>query len=93
MKMNKEFTKSDLKTGMILECRNGEITTVLLGTENGDIVAGDTWGSIDSIDEDFKNIYDESYDVVKIYQPVANIYYLKTEWLDSKDYRLLWERS
>lgn len=94
--MNNEFAKSDLKTGMILEFKRGEKATVLLGTENGDIFAGETWGPINGLTDDLMDIENEERGkVAKVYQPVANCYYINTKYIggDTRDYKLLWERE
>lgn len=90
---DKEFTKSDLKTGMVIEQRNGDKAMVLLGTANGDIVSGQTWYSLTSLKEDLTNQYSRGcYDIVKVYQPRSNLDYLG---LDSiwDQYNVIWERE
>ena len=70
--------KSELKSGMIIELRNGDVGLVLLNTgrtEHNDTVvaagssAGCTWGGLCSWDENL--IYDEGqrdiFDIVKVY--------------------------
>ena len=86
----------DLKTGMILETGKGTFVMVLKGTENGDIVSGDTWQPI------YKNTnVIEDLKVMRIYQPIHNASYLGTERGFSKrrdlrkdiDYKIIWERK
>lgn len=92
--MNKEFTKSDLKTGMILEFNNGCTATVLFGTKNGDIYAGSTWGGLEGVNEDLTLEDSFEGDVVRVYQPIGNIHFLKTNYLNyNKNYKLLWQRE
>jgi hypothetical protein len=94
--------KSELKTGMWVEVEQilGEhksisMAIVLLGTENGDIISGQTWCPLDSYDEDLE--YLECHTRInKIYQPTNNIDYLRVEHTFSFKYRqdeLIWERQ
>lgn len=91
----------DLKTGMILECRNGDLAMVLKDTANGDIVSGDTWQPI-STD---RNII-EDLSIVKIYQPKNNQAYLgkssgferrkistKPNVFGLRDYEVIWSKD
>lgn len=66
--------KQDLKTGMILEFKNEDKAMVLLGTETGDIYVGETWGDLQSLNDDME--YDKTKYVAKVYQPRNNIDYL-----------------
>ena len=87
--MKKTFSKSDLKTGMIVEQRDGIKATVLLGTANGDIIAGGTWYPIkQNLKEDLKGVYGHQYDIVKVYQPNSNMSYLNVKHIHT----LVWER-
>ena len=94
--------KSELKSGMIIELRNGDVGLVLLNTgrkEHNDTVvaAGDakgcTWGGLCSWDENL--IYDEGardiFDIVKVYAMSNN----KDCGSFKVSYRgdLLWSRS
>jgi hypothetical protein len=82
----KQFTKADLKTGMILEHDSGDRAMVLLGTaHNGDIVSGDKFYSLHNLSSDMSN-----YGVVKVYQPQG---YLSGCWKTSSCHKLLWERD
>lgn len=87
------LTKDMLKTGMIAEYKRsvtGKIylTMVLLGTENGDIVAGETWGSLDkSIDY-----------ITSVWQPKNNMHFLNSAegfdaGLNLDGCTLIWERK
>lgn len=52
MMKEKMFTKKDIKTGMAIKLRSGDIGHVLLGTPVGDIIRytqdEDTWDGLDS---------------------------------------------
>lgn len=89
--------RSGLKTGMIVEKRNGELGFVLLGTSNGDIIASDNgnkfgdWCPIEAnYDEGlmYRDDDDRHNDIVKIYDGGTNKDYLTME---SK--LLVWERK
>jgi len=69
--------KQDLKTGMILEFKNEEKAMVLLGTETGNIYVGETWGVLQSLNDNME--YNQTTYVTKIYQPRNNIDYLNRE--------------
>lgn len=87
-KVTKNFTKADLKTGMILEFNTGELAMVLRGTANGDIIAGQVWGHLSSLIElGFKapDVY-----TVKVYQPEINRWYLPGGELNNR-HPVIWE--
>lgn len=94
-KVTSTFTKADLRTGMIIELRDGAKAVIMLGTDNGDIFAGKhRWASLDKYTLDLKwhgtpgsNF---SADVVKVYQPINNIDYCDT---DTKGMNLIWDRN
>lgn len=85
-----QMTKSDLKTGMVVEIRRGKTALVLLDTQNGDVVSGpNLWGSLKDYNKNFENKYgDKEYDIVKVYQPQNNNSYYSFE-----DLTLIWERD
>ena len=88
------FTKDMLKTGMIIEYRNGWRRIVLKDTNNGDVFGGlnDTgYGDTKNWTEELKSIYcDNSWDIMKVYQPIHVGHYLST---NNKDIKLIWERK
>lgn len=92
--------KSQLKTGMVLENRKGELTMVLLGTGNGAIFSGlDTWGPLDSLSEDLRYVVSDStraydYDIIRVYQPKSNMNYLRNGVsLKNNSCDCIWERK
>ncbi len=93
----KQFTKADLKTGMILVSRNGGKSMVLLNTTHGDISSGETWFPLTSLREDLTKLSPpvKDYDIVKIYQPNCIGGYLHNveKWGISPDADLIWERQ
>jgi hypothetical protein len=86
--------KSDLKTGMWVELRNGRKGMVLLNTNDGDIVSStETWFPIsDHWKEDFSSSISRNYDteIVKIYQPRNNMGYFNHKVAEMT---LVWERE
>ena len=95
----KQFTKADLKTGMIIEFMNGEISQVLLNTPNGDIVTGDNWFPLKSYtDEDLFELMDMDGVRVKfVYLPVHNkgfsLKEAKLNNLSQCEYEVVWKRK
>jgi len=88
------FTKDMLKTGMIVEYRNGGRRIVLKDTTHGDVFGGlnDTgYGDPKGWNEELKSIYNgNSWDIVKVYQPIQYWSYLSTY---DNDIKLIWERK
>jgi hypothetical protein len=86
--------KSDLKTGMWVEFRDGRKAMVLLGTNDGDIVSStETWFPINSnLDENLnsKLPFSNSVNVVKVYQPTSNRGYFNEKVIEME---LIWERE
>ena len=81
--------KSELKTGMWLKRRNGDLAMVLLNTENGDICSGiETWYPLDHTNEDLTDKYDVQFDIVKIMQPLSNHSYYNYD-----EHNVIWERG
>ena len=87
------MTMADLKTGMILEFINGKLAMVLLGTENGDIVSGQTWFPLSNMSG--KNLFcDEylGYGIKRVYQPICNRDYLDGG-ISKHGCDMIWERK
>jgi hypothetical protein len=87
--------KEELKSGMLVELRNGNILTVLKDTEQGDILQGD--GIIYKFncftDEllSYSSAFDEYFkneDIVGVYAKPANIYRYNIENL-----KCIWKRK
>lgn len=95
----KQFTKADLKTGMIIEFMSGEIAQVLLNTKNGDIVTGDTWFPLISYtDEDLFELTDHYQVRIKaVYLPKNNKAFslseAKRDNLSQYEYKVVWKRE
>lgn len=90
--MNKEFTKADLKNGMVVEYRNGRIGIYI----NGKILYEDGFDIIDELAEDLLDAdceeCNKGYDIIKVYElNMSGIHNLKTV-LEKKNLILIWER-
>lgn len=95
-----DFTKSDLKTGMVVESRNGDKYLVVRGdfhtecyseqkimfiASNSFMPGSDYNSSLKIIDEK------KDYDIVKVYKP--DIYSLEGTLENCNDSNLIWERE
>ena len=85
-----EFTKSDLKNGMIVEYENGCKRMVLngnlLGLEIGHM-------SLDCFDDDLKSTYDTKLNINKVYVCNTNDPSGLTDLFDNDNLALIWERE
>ena len=82
----KEFTKSDLKTGMFVKLRNGYFSIVL-----GDIISGEGWGELSNYNDDMLNKVYDVRDIVAVYERIKGgslSYYLEGHGL-----KIIWERT
>jgi hypothetical protein len=91
LKLINDMRKEDLKTGMRVELRNGDIYVVCknTGTDYGDILSSNnTWIELGDFNEDItfkeRGSYTSQNDIVKVYK--------FSGFLDSKG-ELLWERE
>lgn len=90
--MNKEFTKADLKDGMVVEYRNGRRRIVV-----GDILYGKkSYGKLDWYDENLLDNSEEAQvfndlDIMKVYETKYN-QGLDTLF-DDNNLELIWERE
>lgn len=86
--MKKEFTKADLKDGMVVEYRNGERRLVL-----GDRIVGNNgYNLLGSYNETLEDIqlHEKQYDIVRVYQSR----HISISQIFSDSYlELIWERN
>ena len=69
--------KSDLKTGMWIETRNGQKWIVLLGTDDGDVVVHEDendgfkggFNPLEIYEEDLLSRRQREFDIIKVFQP------------------------
>ena len=90
------FTKSDLKTGMVVEYRNGSRRLVLRDYQGTgkNLLIGDRWASFNFYNEDLTyDSGDKNYDIVKVY--AAKDFCATLRLLDKEccEYRVVWERK
>ena len=91
------FTKSDLKTGMVVEYRNGDRRIVFRNYQGTgkDLLIGDRWASLNDYPEDLADDSDgdRNYDIMKVYN--AKDFCATLRLLDKKccDYKVVWERK
>ena len=87
------MNKNDLKTGYNIYFEDGSVGVVLLGTENGDIVASSTdrndmWFPLGDYDSRL-DAWDDGNKVSQVTCPTGNSYYLKT----SSNETIIWEKK
>lgn len=82
--------KSDLKTGMVVECKNGR-KYMYIETESirGVFICSTGYINAD-FNDDFKNAYSRCYDIMKIYQADNEYQLVQQNW---DDMQLAWERQ
>lgn len=97
------MNKNNLKTGMTVEDRRGFRAKVLLGTANGDILAGTdesrgkhTWSPLSFLSSDLRTpsllspwTTDNDRDIIKVYDMNSNIFGASTSRVGD----LLWTRN
>ncbi len=92
-----QMTKKDLKTGMLVVNQDGSTSTILLGTEYGDIVVRDGgWMNVSDYSNDLKTGSSgrpaTRLDVMKVYKPNSRVKFLKPN-PNPIDHELIWERK
>jgi hypothetical protein len=89
--------KEDLKSGMIVEDRNGNLGMVLLNTTNGDIIGGGNddftdveriWRPLEGVKDDLTG-REKANDIVKIYNVTTNCNF---GTFNTKILTCIWER-
>jgi hypothetical protein len=85
-KTMKEFTKSDLKTGMFVRNRGGDYKVVI-----GDVLSGlDACTTLGNFSDSLISNNCEGYDIVAVYE-VKGTVYLRT-YLNGSSLEVIWER-
>ena len=105
MEMRETFKKSDLKTGMIVEMRNGDKFTVMLDTVMSYDDAKDVfvsvekdydWTCFERYTDDLRNLCYREFDIVKVYQPSHCNSFVASSKLNAdycvNDNMLIWKR-
>lgn len=85
----KEFTKADLKDGMVVEGQRGIIGFVLIDKilyENG-------WNSLALWKEDLTCNHDDDFDIIKVYKIKTEYVFELSDILNIENLELIWERD
>lgn len=87
----KTMTKQDLRSGMRMKLRDGQVVIVMTGTEMGTVFWGkNNWGPVStSFTEDLKSKYYSSHDVMEVYEYRDNRTILNLNELGPR----LWKRD
>jgi hypothetical protein len=81
--------KSDLKTGMWVECRGGYKASIQLNTPFGDVATnGKTYMNLNETSEDLTDKDENIYDIVKVFRPRSQVSCVSGVLL-----QLIWERE
>ena len=88
--MLKEFKKSDLKNGMVVEIRNEHLYFVF----NERLIRKEGWDSLTNWNEDLssKNNLIE-YDIIRVFNMDFNKFYCLNDLLEKDNLKLLWEEE
>ena len=82
----KEFTKSDLKTGMFVKLRDGDFNIVL-----DDIISGEGWGELSNYNDDMLNKVYDIFDIVAVYERIKDG--ALSDYLEGQSLKIIWERT
>ena len=87
------MTKDDLKTGMVVELKNGTKYMVLLDTPCGDVLIRDAaWSPFSRYDHNLNqdNLYDPLCGIARVYKPNGEYQMERKYWGEME---LIWERQ
>ena len=88
--MLKEFKKSDLKDGMVVEIRNEHLYFVF----NGRIIRKDGWDSLTNWNEDLTSRYSLiNYDIISVFTVDTTKVRCLNDLLKKDNLNLLWEEE
>ncbi len=87
--MQKEFTKADLKDGMVVEERRGVMGVIL----KDKILYEDGWNSLISWKEDLTCNCDDYFDIIKVYKIKKEYVFKLSNILNIENLELIWERT
>ena len=83
----KEFTKSDLKTGMFVKTRDGKFAVVIANA----ILEFNTWIGLEGYGDNLEHTMGEAYDIIAVYK-VSHSRSLSIH-LKGESLTLIWERT
>lgn len=87
--MFKEFKKSDLRSGMVVEVTRNGVRKVLFLVLNGKLVDEHGYWNLESFDEEMKNTVINGIYISKVYE-IKNLYTINTIF-ESENLTLIWE--
>ena len=88
--MLKEFKKSDLKNGMVVETRNEKLYLVF----NDRLLGKDGWDSLTPYNENLSSTYNLiECDIIRVFKVNANKVYCLNNLLEKDNLELLWEEE
>ena len=88
--MSKEFTKADLKDGMIVKYRNGEMYLKF----GGKLINNDGFEELSTFDNNLKDVdFSSDYDIMKIYKLNLTKVYCFKDIFTIENIELIWERD
>ena len=86
----KPFGKQDLKTGMLVQFRDGDVYMFI----NDTFVSDEGWLSLDGFDKDLNYAYDDEYDIMKVSKVFEGYLLMPKNWNEKTlNNNLLWERE
>ena len=95
-KMNKEFTKNDLQTGMVVETKDGTKYVVMRNScmpapDSDFIVNRNGWNTLNNYSDNLlENHYYSDLDIIKVYKPkYPNV--IRT--FEDDELKLIWQRK
>jgi len=89
---NVMFKKEDLKTGMLIERRNGKKALVLKDTDKGDLLNfKDSWDNLNSYNEDLTSKTYKKADIMKVHTTSNNLFFAPNYW--HRFDKIVWQRT
>ena len=82
--------KQDLKTGMLLQFRNGDVYMFI----NDTFVSNEGWTSLDNFEKDLNYVYNDELDIMKVSKVLEGYRLIPENWNEKTlNNNLLWERE
>lgn len=88
--MLKEFKKSDLKDGMVVETREGHLFFIF----NGKLLGKEGWDNLTNFDENLSSAYNfNECDIIRVFNVSTKQVICLTDLLEKDNLDLLWEEE
>ena len=82
--------KQDLKTGMLVQFRDGEVYMFI----NDILVRDGGWMSLDNFEKDLNYVYNDEFDIMKVSKVLVGYSLIPENWNEERlNNNLLWERE